>query len=332
MGEIDLIDLISVIVPVYKVEEIFLRRSLESILKQTHSNIEVLVVDDGSPDNCGKICDEYACIDDRMHVFHTDNCGVSSARNLALDIAKGSYIYFVDSDDYIEEDTLEKMLSVMKNNICDCVICASNHIKEADMEDKKHKEKTLESVKFTQKQAVEALCYLERPFEGYEMAAVWGTLYKKECIGEIRFNTKIRIGEDFEFKYKVFLNAEFVVCMNAKFYNYLIREKSAMRNGFDANKIDSVTELQKLLKSEFALPEYRMALKSRICNIAVVVLFMIPVEKKFEVYRRPIKSFLGDNRKDVIKNPKSRRKVRVALALSYLGFDFIQKLFFLTQG
>lgn len=325
-------DLISVIVPVYKVEEVLLRKSLESILKQTHYNIELLVVDDGSPDNCGKICDEYARSDKRMYVFHIDNHGVSFARNFALDRAKGSYVYFVDSDDYLEEDTLEKMLSTIKANYCDCVMCASNHVKEVDMEDKRSKEETLDDIKLTQKQAVEALCYLEQPFDGYEMAAIWGTLYKKECIGEIRFNTKMKIGEDFEFKYKVFLNAESVVCMKEKFYNYLIREKSAMRNGFDTTKIESATELQKLLKSEFALPEYKKALQSRICNIVIVVLFMIPVKKKYESYRKPIKVFLSENRKEVIRNSKSRKKVRGALLLSYIGFDFVQILFFSARG
>lgn len=331
-GGSDMSDLISVIVPVYKVEEVLLRKSLESILKQTHSNIELLVVDDGSPDNCGEICDEYARFDKRMSVFHIDNHGVSFARNFALDRAKGSYVYFVDSDDYLEEDTLEKMLSTMKENNCDCVMCASNHVNEVDMEDKQPKEEIMDDIKLTQKQAVEALCYLEQPFDGYEMAAIWGTLYKKECIGEIRFNTKMKIGEDFEFKYKVFLNVESVICMKEKFYNYLIREKSAMRNGFDTTKIESATELQKLLKSEFALPEYKKALQSRVCNIVIVVLFMIPVEKKYEPYRKPIKVFLSENRKEVIKNPKSRNKVRGALLLSYIGFDFVQKLFFSARG
>ena len=203
---------------------------------------------------------------------------------------------------------------------------------EVDMEDKQPKEETMDDIKLTQKQAVEALCYLEQPFDGYEMAAIWGTLYKKECIGEIRFNTKMKIGEDFEFKYKVFLNVESVICMKEKFYNYLIREKSAMRNGFDTTKIESATELQKLLKSEFALPEYKKALQSRICNIVIVVLFMIPVEKKYEPFRKPIKVFLSENRKEVIKNPKSRKKVRGALLLSYIGFDFVQKLFFSARG
>src|SRR5699024_4094225 len=98
------------------------------VLRQTHSNIELLVVDDGSPDKCGAICDEYAYSDRRMRVFHTDNHGVSAARNFALDRTNGRYIYFVDSDDYLEENTFERMLSVMESNTCDCVMCASNHV------------------------------------------------------------------------------------------------------------------------------------------------------------------------------------------------------------
>ena len=99
--------LISVIVPVYKVEEKWLRKSIESIIGQTYQNIEIIIVDDGSPDNCGEICEEYASKDIRIHVFHTDNNGVSAARNYALDRANGDYIFFLDSDDSIREDTLE---------------------------------------------------------------------------------------------------------------------------------------------------------------------------------------------------------------------------------
>lgn len=324
--------LISVIIPVYKVEEVLLRKSLESILNQSYSHIELLVVDDGSPDNCGKVCDEYAKTDIRMRVFHTGNHGVSAARNLALDEAKGQYVFFVDSDDYLEKDALEKMVLVMQADHCECVMSACRYVKEMSIERKRLKESTLDSIRLTQDQAIEALCYLEQPYEGYEMAAIWGTLYKRECIGQIRFNTKMKIGEDFEFKYKVFLNIKSVVCMRAKLYNYIIREKSAMRNGFDVAKIDSVTELQKLLRSEFALPEYKTALRSRVCNIAIVVLFMIPLGKKYEVYRKPIKSFLRENRKSVIADPKGRKKVKVSLILSYIGFDFMQRVFFLVRS
>ena len=91
--------LISVIIPVYRVER-FLSRCIDSVIGQTYKNLEIILVDDGSPDRCGDICDEYACKDQRIKVIHKENGGVSSARNAGLDIAKGAYVTFIDSDDY----------------------------------------------------------------------------------------------------------------------------------------------------------------------------------------------------------------------------------------
>ncbi|MGN1114630.1 MAG: glycosyltransferase family 2 protein [Oscillospiraceae bacterium] len=325
-------DLVSVIVPVYRVEENLLRKSIESIIEQTHKEIEVLIVDDGSPDNCGKICDEYAYADTRVKVFHTENGGVSSARNFALARSKGNYIFFVDSDDYIENNTIEQLLKAIKENDTDCAMCAANHIDEDNMGSNEKYAHSDNKVILHQKEAVEALCYMEQPFESYEFTAIWGCLYKREIIGSIRFNTKMKIGEDFEFKYRVFLNINSVVCLEDKLYNYLIRSKSAMRNGFDLNKVDSVIELQNLLRSDAALNEYKSALQSRIVNIAIVVLFMIPVKKDYKKYREPIKRFLKQNRRDVIRNPKTRKKVKISLLMSYFGFDLVQKLFFTVKG
>ena len=103
--------LISVIVPVYKVEE-YLARCVDSILGQTYRNLEILLVDDGSPDRCGVMCDEYASRDSRIRVIHKENGGLSSARNAAIDVARGEYIGFVDSDDWIEPETYEALLDM----------------------------------------------------------------------------------------------------------------------------------------------------------------------------------------------------------------------------
>lgn len=100
---------VSIIVPVYKAEP-YIRKCIDSILSQTFTNFELLLIDDGSPDNCGKICDEYAELDARVHVFHKENCGVSAARNLGLDHAKGDYVCFIDSDDWIDPDMLETLI------------------------------------------------------------------------------------------------------------------------------------------------------------------------------------------------------------------------------
>ena len=110
-------ELVSVIVPVYNVER-YLKRCVESILNQTYTNIEVLLIDDGSKDNSGAICDEYTRKDIRVKVVHKENGGVSVARNLAIDMAKGEYIFFVDSDDWISEKSIEKHVELIKNNSC----------------------------------------------------------------------------------------------------------------------------------------------------------------------------------------------------------------------
>lgn len=98
---------ISIIVPIYKVER-YLKRCVDSILNQTFTDFELILVDDGSPDNCGRICDEYAEKDNRIYVIHKENGGLSDARNAGLDYATGQYIIFVDSDDFVEPDLLEK--------------------------------------------------------------------------------------------------------------------------------------------------------------------------------------------------------------------------------
>ncbi len=113
---------ISIIVPVYKVEP-YLRKCVDSILAQTFTDFEVILVDDGSPDNSGKICDEYASKDSRVRVIHKENGGLSSARNAGIDVARGKYLGFVDSDDYIEKDMYELLYDNIVKEQADLSIC-----------------------------------------------------------------------------------------------------------------------------------------------------------------------------------------------------------------
>ena len=105
--------LISIIIPIYNVEQ-YLRRCVDSVLQQTYTNLEIILVDDGSPDNCGRICDEYAQADSRVRVIHKTNGGLSSARNAGLDIMTGEYLMFVDSDDYLSLDCVEYLFEIIK--------------------------------------------------------------------------------------------------------------------------------------------------------------------------------------------------------------------------
>ena len=118
---------ISVIVPVYKVEP-YIRKCVDSILGQTFSDIQVILVDDGSPDQCGKICDEYAKQDNRVEVIHKENGGLSDARNAGIPYAKGEYIIFLDSDDYIENDMFEYMYTRIKDSGADMATCGLSEV------------------------------------------------------------------------------------------------------------------------------------------------------------------------------------------------------------
>lgn len=123
---------ISVIVPVYNVEK-YLRKCVDSILSQTFTDFELLLIDDGSKDHSGEICDEYALQDDRVKVFHKENGGVSSARNLGIDVAKGEWITFVDADDYIAENLLQSLCNIDSNvdiAFTGCTLIEGNNVSE----------------------------------------------------------------------------------------------------------------------------------------------------------------------------------------------------------
>ena len=118
--------LVSVVIPVYKTPEDYLRSCIEGVLAQTIQNTEVIIVDDGSPDECGAICDEYARLDKRVHVFHQANSGVSTARNKGILNASGQYLTFIDSDDMLIPDAWERVLKVFQEENCDCVVFGWN--------------------------------------------------------------------------------------------------------------------------------------------------------------------------------------------------------------
>ncbi len=194
-----LLPLISMIVPVYNVEP-YLRECLESINAQTYSNVEVLVVNDGSTDGCGEICDEYAMRDKRFQVLHIKNSGLAEARNYALDRAKGEYIVFLDSDDWIESNTIERMLSVCMDYQADIVVCKYSSFGVT--------EKFAENPKQCPPEVFEkdALFDLVATMDN----VVWNKLYRASLFFEIRF-PKGKIFEDISTVYKLGMKANRVV-------------------------------------------------------------------------------------------------------------------------
>ena len=205
--------MISVIVPVYNVEP-YVRKCLDSVINQTYRDLEILVIDDGSTDGSGKICDEYAGKDERIKVFHTENRGLSAARNLGLDNAEGGYIGFVDSDDWIEPDMYEVLLKRAEETEADIVECGVF---------KEYPGKTVEHHRpdrvMQRAEAVPAL--LNRELSN----GVWNKLWDKDCYSSIRFPEGM-IYEDVATTYRVFDSIETICSISECKYHYVQREKS----------------------------------------------------------------------------------------------------------
>lgn len=210
-------ELISVIVPVYKVEE-YLRRCIDSIINQTYRNLEIILVDDGSPDNCGKICDEYALLDKRIKVIHKENGGQSEARNYGLKIAKGKYFGFIDSDDYIKEDMYENLYNLLIKYDADISMC--NIVKKSN-----NKNEIMENYKEIEKYDTKSslLELLDDHITNY----IYNKLYKREIWNNIEFSVGI-ILEDMDVMYKILEKSKKIICTNKTEYYYCIRNNSSI--------------------------------------------------------------------------------------------------------
>lgn len=232
---------VSIIIPVYKIPEIDLKKCIESCRRQTLKEIEIILVDDGSPDNCGNICDEYAKKDDRIKVIHKKNEGVSSARNLGILKARGKYIGFVDADDWIENDFYEKIINFGEKNQLDIVI--SGFVKNKD-------DKILEVLKkdtnriFNKTEALRALLAKEI----YDWSP-WDKVYKKDIIikNNIFFDVNIHMGEDLDFVWRIFNKTDNIGYISLNKYHYCYRENSAVTNKNPKKKISSILIMKKIL-------------------------------------------------------------------------------------
>lgn len=209
--------LISIIVPVYKVEK-YIHKCIESIIQQTYKRLEIILVDDGSPDNCGQICDEYAQLDKRIKVIHKKNGGQSEARNIGLDIAKGEYIGFVDSDDYIEKNMFEILHKNMIKFDADISITNIVTVQKA----KKEIMENYDSIKIYDKNNI-MRALLNNNITNY----IYNKLYKKDLWKDIRFPVG-RILEDMDVMYRILEKTNRIVCTNKTAYYYLIREDSSI--------------------------------------------------------------------------------------------------------
>lgn len=233
-------DLISVIVPVYRVED-YLDECVQSIIDQSYTNLEIILVDDGSPDKCPQMCETWKSKDNRIKVVHKKNGGLSSARNAGLDIARGDYISFVDSDDYIAQDMILNLYKCIKKNKTDISACkiysvTGNIIVEYDKSGNAIKDKS---------NVLRAFDYLRLYLGGNIENASWNKLYKRECFKTIRFREG-RNNEDYLMLYELCKSISSISFVDYFGYYYRQREGSIVHDKKKYLYFDIIDNIQEI--------------------------------------------------------------------------------------
>ena len=291
--------LISIIVPVYNVEK-YLSKCIESILHQTYNNWELILVDDGTPDNSGKICDEYALKDYRIKVFHKANGGVSSARNLGLEKASGNFIMFIDSDDWISENCLEISLDEINKDNLDAIQFGFIEV-FPEKENPKIKKTTaiLNGEEYIQTSSFNV--------------SVWGGVYKKEIIDkyQLSFPTQLKLAEDQFFVLNFLKYTQRIKYLDIALYYYLQRADSAVHTSKSNDMLISCEYLIKISQEWNASKKFidRM-----------IIVFIINMIKNGDVSYKILKQIYV--KQNVSKIHANLRSVKIFSLFARFNFNF----------
>uniref|UniRef100_UPI0040282AFB glycosyltransferase family 2 protein n=1 Tax=Anaerostipes hadrus TaxID=649756 RepID=UPI0040282AFB len=314
-------DKISVIIPVYNVEK-YLDKCIESVVRQTYQNIEIILVNDGSLDNSGQICDKWAKNDKRIRVIHKENGGLSDARNFGIDIAQGKFITFVDSDDYISLEYIEYLHQILIGNCADIACCDTKIFFENNTECNERNIREDNVKKFTKQEAFTQMLY-----EKELTNSAWGKLYKKSLFNNIRF-PKGKIYEDMFTTYKLIFRSRCIVKSERKLYHYLIREDSILGTVNVKKQLDMVEAAEEML--DFAIKNASSSIKAatyRVSISSIMVIAHCQVINRNK-YEEQIKTNLWNNIKGnrikIIFDPNAKNKYKILAMISLCGKKALQ--------
>ena len=304
--------LVSVIVPVYNVEQ-YLDRCIDSIVRQTHCNIQIILVDDGSFDKSPQICDRWEQRDSRIIVVHKNNGGQSEARNYGLDIAVGEYILFVDSDDYIDENLVEDLLKEAVYRLADVVI--ARHQKTNGVKDLPFTGDVVEG------SGVEILALMLNKYDW----APWGKLFKSSLFKNLRFIQGI-IYEDFELMPRIMLSCSKAVFYNKSYYYYFVDRPDSTMGIIGKNKYTS----DFIMVSEMTITLFETLDKEK-SSIMLALLYrkilrhlLIQFEPNGNIadqqFKKKLKKMLHNNIRKIMVNKELDFKFKIAyFCMTYMG-------------
>lgn len=306
---------ISIIIPVFGVE-LYLNRCIESVVNQKYSNLEIILIDDGSPDNCPTICDEWAERDERIVVIHKKNGGLSDARNIGLKIATGELVGFVDSDDWISPEMYQLLYENMLENDSDISACGVKMIWE-DQTQNTYLTPTGNYI-LNRKEAMEAIIS-----ESILKQPVWYKLYKAEVIHNIFFPVS-KHNEDVFWSYLAIGNANKISVFDTPCYYYFQRKDSIMGNTFSLNRLDALeAKLERLQYLEIEFPDLvELAKKDLLFSgmyfMQLSLIYLSPIEYKYA--RQKIKKIINGNT-NIYSFRGMSFKQKIWLLLSKISFS-----------
>lgn len=302
---------ISVIVPIYNVEK-YLDKCINSIVLQTYKNIEILLIDDGSTDKSFYICEKWKKKDYRINVIHKSNGGLSDARNYGLNIASGEYVCFIDSDDYIEKDYIEKLYKILIKNKVRVSQCGINYINEKDKKLKQIGYKT--NIVLNGREIIKDSC--NKHF--IENEVVWNRLYDIKIFENLRF-PKGKVHEDEYITYKILYNEDKIAITAECLYNYRQSNNSIMRSNYSIKKFMDFSEAYKekiiYFKERGDIEVYDMVIRSYLSNLSNIFIKIkknIPNSRKYlaeikKEYRHYFKYAINS------KNISLKNKIKVSI-------------------
>lgn len=308
--------LISIIVPVYNVEH-YLDRCLKSILEQTYKNIEIVIVDDGSTDSSGIICDKYLTIDNRIKVFHKKNGGLSDARNYGIKKSNGEYLMFVDSDDYIPSNAIEILFNLITEKKADVSI---GKIKTGTSSNIENNNNMPNIETFDNRQAIKEMLYANK----FSTSAS-GKLFKRELFKNVEFPLH-KLYEDFHTIYKILDKSKLIVFENEIVYYYIIRKGSITHSDFSIKSMDNLDAL-KQIKSEIDINKYGLekAFASKTLE-SVFGLFQYNIDIKIAT-KYKLWQLVKENRKIVLADDNATKRVKGYAIISFFGFYISQYVY-----
>lgn len=293
---------VSVIIPVYKVEK-YLRKCVDSVINQTYKDLEIWLVNDGSPDNCPAICDEYAVKDSRIKVIHKKNGGLSDARNAALDVMTGQYVTFVDSDDYISEDAVQTWHDALVNNDADMAV--GNMV--AIDENSNSKSFFPPTEKETVLNDEEILTLLSPPHAP-------NRLYKSELFKTVRYPVG-RLYEDVFTWHKILSQVKKVVLTGKVSYYYFVRSGSIMHSEYDIRFTDIIFAIKERYEWLDSIGQKKLADEARMfiyTRVAVAYAHLDPKSPEHNKKLKEVKAIYNDCYKILIKEDVGiKQKIRL---------------------